>query len=291
VGEVHRGADDNASGAAGVLLIASRLKRAYDGMDDNADARSVLFLEFAGEEMGLLGSKHYVENTPLSASSVNAMLNLDMIGRVRDNKIEVYGTGTAEDMRDSLAPHFERSGFEIKEHKSGVGPSDHTSFYRAGIPALHFFSGLHNEYHSPDDVPWLINVRGSVRMTGFISDIALDFATRDERLAHIPAPASTGTGSRMSGMKVRLGIAPGSYGEEGEGVMVGEVFPETSAANGGLLPGDVITKWNGEEVPGVMAMMEHLASHEPGDVARLLVNRDGEEITLLITLLPRKQDG
>ncbi len=291
VGEVHRGADDNASGAAGVLLIASQLKRAYDEMDDGENARSVLFLEFGGEEMGLLGSKHYVENTSLSASSINAMLNLDMIGRIRENKIEVYGTGTAETMRDTLLPHFERSGFDIKEHKSGVGPSDHTSFYRAGIPALHFFSGLHSEYHSPDDVPWLINVRDSVRMTEFITDIAMDFATHDERLAHIPAPASTGSGARMSGMKVRLGIAPGSYGEAGKGVAIGEVFPDTSAARGGILPGDVIIRWNGEELPGVMAMMEQLASHEPGDVARIVVNRDGQEVELLVTLLPREEGG
>lgn len=291
VGEVHRGADDNASGAAGVLLIAEQMKRAYDEMDDSEDARSVLFLQFGAEEMGLLGSKHYVENTSLAASSVNAMLNLDMIGRIKNNTVEVYGTGTAEQMREKLAPHFEKSGFKVTEHEAGVGPSDHASFYRAGIPALHFFSGLHAEYHTPDDVPWLVNYRDAVRMTEFITGIALDFATERDRLAHVPAPASTGTGNRMSNMKVRLGIAPGSYGEEGKGVMVGEVFPGTSADEGGIQAGDVIINWNGEEVPGVMAMMEQLLSHEPGDVARIVVNRDGEEVTLLVKLQARGGEG
>ena len=289
-GEIHPGADDNASGTSGVLLAAERLRELYEEMPDDADARSIVFLFFTAEESGLNGSRFFVENTPISNDSINIMLNLDMIGRVRESALTVYGTGTAEGLEDRLRPFFDESGLEIATEPGGQGPSDHSSFYSADIPVLAFFSGLHEVYHTPDDESWMINHAGAVATVELAERIALDMATDPDRLEF----TSTGSTSRMGSMRnisVRLGIAPGNYADTRSGVAVGEVYEGTSAGLAGIKSGDRLIRWGGQELADIGEMMERLADHKPGDVVEVVVVRDGKEVPIEVTLQARERGG
>ncbi|MFG0274727.1 MAG: M28 family peptidase, partial [Phycisphaerales bacterium] len=210
-GEIHNGADDNASGTAGVLLAAERLKAQYDALPDGAEARSVLFLLFSAEEMGLLGARHFVSEPSIPIESITAMVNMDMIGRVRDDKLQVFGVETADGFRDWLEPRFASSGFDIEASGGGAGPSDHAAFYSEGLPVLHLFSGMHDVYHTPDDDYWTINVEGGVQVANFAADLVFDLAMLPERLTY--HQASQETTSTRAAARVRLGVVPGSYDE------------------------------------------------------------------------------
>lgn len=286
-GQIHPGADDNASGTAGVLLAAERLSREYASLPEGAEARSVLFLGFSAEESGLIGSRKFLESPPFAASQIFTMLNMDMIGRLRNDKLEVGGVGTAEGFAEWLAPKFEASGIAIEQSKGGQGPSDHASFYQANIPVLFFFTGLHEQYHAPTDTADTINVEGGARVAGLVSELALALARRPEPLTF----KSTGTTSKqgsLKGVSVRLGIAPGNYADDQPGVSVGEVYEGTSAGLAGIKKGDRLIRWGGEELADVGAMMDRLAGHKPGDIVEIVIVRDGKEIPLQVKMLPRQ---
>lgn len=295
-GRIHYGADDNASGTAGLLLSAERLKRVYDALPDGADARSVLFIGFNAEEIGLVGSRHFVDNCPLDAKSIYAMVNMDMIGRLRDGKIEVAGTGTAEGFEGILDPLFAASGLEVAKAPGGRGPSDHASFYGKGVPVLHFFTGLHDEYHTPRDVASLINVEGAARVAALASEVALMLSTRTEPLvfrstdprASDPHASGDQAQQGIGGVRVRFGISPASYGDIEPGVGVGDVFPNTSAAEAGILKGDRLMKWNGEPIADVESWMVFLRKAKPGDEVEVVVKRGDQEIPLKVKLKARE---
>lgn len=287
-GKIHPGADDNASGTAGLLTLAARLKSRYDQLPEGAAARSVLFLAFGAEEMGLLGSEHFLRNTTVDSTKVAAMLNMDMIGRMRENEVDVSGTGTAEEFPAILEPLFKASGLKVRQIGSGIGPSDHATFHRAGLPVLAFFSGLHRDYHNPSDTADKINVDGALRILGLVEECAVALAQRREPLA---AKQTTGTrggpAAGRGGARVRLGVMPGDYSGEEPGVMVGDVIENTPAAKAGILKGDRIIKWGGEELADAGAMMQRLRDHKPGDVVEIVVVREGREVTLPVTLQSR----
>ncbi len=287
-GAIHPGADDNASGTAGVLLIADRLTKEYAALPADAQARSIIFACFSAEESGLIGSRKFLESPPVAQSQIFAMLNMDMIGRFREEKkLEVGGVGTAEGLADWLQPMFDSSGVPIAPSKGGQGPSDHASFYAASIPVLFFFTGLHEQYHAPTDTADLLNIDGATKVSALVGDIALALAKRTEALKF----ASTGTVSKqgsLKGVSVRLGIAPGNYADDQPGVLVGDVYPETSAANAGILKGDRLIRWGGEELADVGSMMDRLAGHKPGDVVEIVVIRDGKEIPIKVKMLARQ---
>jgi len=290
-GTLHPGADDNASGTVGLLIGAKVLSERYAEMSDSRDARSVLFIGFAAEEMGLLGSAAYTERMELSPSQVNAMLNMDMIGRLTNNELTVYGLGTSEDFSNGgiLDQLHDECGMKINRIEQGGNRSDHANFIREGIPSIHYFTGSHAEYHQPGDIAALVNYGGAMKVTDLIIATAYDFATMDGRIQFKDQPAqqrSQGP-SRMSS-SVRLGIAPGTYDADENGVAVGQVFDGTTAAEGGLKEGDVIIVWNGEEMGGVRGMMGHLASHKPDDKVDIVVLREGEEVKLTLTMQARK---
>ena len=289
-GDLHPGADDNASGTAGLMLSAELLSDAYEQMGEDDDARSILFIAFGAEEMGLLGSRAYVDRMELSPSQVNAMLNMDMIGRLTNNELTVYGIGTSDEFLEGgvLDEHFEDSGLTINRIEQGGNRSDHANFIRKGIPALHLFTGIHNEYHQPGDIAALVNYGGGVRVTHMLTDIALDFATMPQRIPFKERETEQRRGPSRMNIDVRLGIAPDSYDDDENGVKIGEVYENTSADEGGLQKGDVLIRWNGEEMGGVRGMMGHLSSHKPGDTARVVVLREGEEVELTITLKARE---
>lgn len=293
-GHIHCGADDNASGTAGVLLAAERLAERYENLPDDANARSILFLAFSAEEMGLIGSAHFVRNSFIEPENVTAMINLDMIGRLEDNELSVFGTGTAENWEDIINDVVVEHDLDVELLPSGVGASDHTNFYRADIPVLHLFSGLHDEYHTVRDTWDTINFHGGARIAAFAGDLVYELATLDAGLAFVET-GGTRAGRNRTGASVRLGIMPDTAAyassEEIYGVPVGDVSPGTSAGEAGMLAGDRIVRWGGDDIPDIQAMMAKLREHKPGDRVEIIVDRDGEEVALDVTLQARSSDG
>lgn len=291
-GRLHPGADDDASGTSGVLMLAKLLGEAYENADDDADLRSVLFMTFTAEESGLNGSRHYVEHPTLPAGSINAMLNLDMIGRLRSDTLAVGGMDSAWDMLERITPDFEASGLAIVADPNGRGPSDHASFFGAGIPVLFFFTGTHDVYHRPGDFGWTVNPRGAAKVIDLVESIAMRFATDPDKLKFGKKPEEAAAPVRPAGpdpndrgyAPVRLGIRPGMGGGDSFGVKVEGVSPGTSAAEGGILEGDVIVAWGGEDLIDVMDMVTRLRNHKPGDVVKMVVLRDGKEVELDVTM-------
>ena len=170
---IHNGADDNASGTSALLAVATQI---VSQLSDESSHRRMVFIAFTGEERGLLGSKYYVKHPRFSLGSTVAMLNLDMVGRLRDNELTVYGTGSADSLEQMLDQANEQGKFDLYKVASGYGPSDHQSFYEAGVPVLFFFTGLHNDYHRPSDDFDKIDFGGMVRITDMVSDVALKLA-------------------------------------------------------------------------------------------------------------------
>ncbi len=291
-GVIHPGADDNASGTAGLLHLARTLAQSWASAPQNTPSRSILFLGFSAEESGLNGSRKFVESGAIPASRITAMINMDMIGRLRDGKLEVGGVRTAEGFEALLDPLWAdaaRDGIKVSPSGGGQGPSDHASFYAANIPVLFFFTGLHEEYHTPKDVSALINAPGGVRVASLAGRAATMLATRQDGLTF----KATGTASRvgtMRGVSVRLGIAPASYSDDKPGVVAGEIYPNTSAALAGIRQGDRLIRWGGEELADVQAMMNRLADHKPGDVVEIVVLRDGKEVPIQVKMLPRERN-
>lgn len=293
-GKLHPGADDNASGTSGNLLSARRISEALRALPEGTPRRTVLFLAFCAEESGLNGSRHYVQNPIADLKRHTLMINMDMIGRLRDTKLELGGVGTGEGLQDFLTPYVDASGLTVAMKKSGQGPSDHASFASAGVPALFFFTGLHDQYHAPTDTPDTINVDGAVQVADLVSRIVIDAATRE---AGFPFTSPTGglpgtndnagptTG--MGGVKVRFGIAPGDYSGEEEGVLVGEVMPGLPADKAGLKAGDLMVEWDGRKLRDVEGWMPMLAAHKPGDVVRITYVRDGARLITEATLVAR----
>lgn len=286
-GKLHPGADDNASGTAAVLMLADKLSRAYADLPPGADARSILFMGFSAEESGLNGSRHYTRNPIVPMERHDLMINLDMIGRLRGDSLEATGVGTAEGLEEWVTPHFAASGLHVKAGPGGLGPSDHASFYRAGVPVLFFFTGLHDEYHMPTDEGWTVNPVGAVRIVELVRTVALAAATRAEDFVYVGTTAASDQPVGQVRSRVRFGIAPGDYSGAEPGVLVGEVFDGTSAAEAGLRAGDLMTRWNGKPIPNVEAWMPLLGEHSPGDVVEITYLRDGKEQTTKATLKGR----
>ncbi|MFG0258096.1 MAG: M28 family peptidase [Phycisphaerales bacterium JB043] len=280
-GRLHPGADDNASGTAGVLLIADQLSRAYAELDE---ARSVIFLLFTAEEMGLMGSKHFASEAPsVPMEQITHMINMDMIGRLDDNELDVFGQGTGEGFEEWLGGYYESSGFEINAHEGGSEPTDHTSFYREGVPIFAAFTGIHSDYHTPRDTFETVNYAGGARVASWVGEVALGLATIEEPFEH-REQETRASQSRSAAARVRLGIVPGSYDPNERGVLIGEVNTDGPAHKAGIKGGDRIVMWNGEELANVMSYMEALSGRKPGEVVNVGVERDGRVITLQVTL-------
>ncbi len=287
-GEVHAGADDNASGTSGLLLLAQRLSERYEELPDHANARSILFLAFSAEEMGLLGARHFVRSPSIDLSRVQAMLNMDMIGRLRSKQgLEISGAGTGDRMRGLIEPIVARSGINASIRESGAMPSDQAAFLEVDVPVLGFFTGTHREYHTVHDVGSTVNFAGAAAVARLVGEIAFALATTDERLAYHAISGGRGQTGSLRGVTVRLGIAPGDYADDTPGVLVGSVSPDTTAAQGGMKAGDRIIRWGGEELADVQAMMGRLAGHKPGDKVTVVVLRDGQEVPLELVMQPR----
>jgi hypothetical protein len=280
-GKLHPGADDNGTGTAATILAAQLLSQRYETLSEQDNARSILFLWFTAEESGLNGSRYYVENPIAPLEDHLIMLNMDMIGTLSDGLLEVGGFEYAEGFEERAKPKLDASGIPYSTDVSvGSGRSDHASFNNAGVPGLFFFTGLHERYHAPEDVPELIDDEGCVRVASLVSDIAFDTAML---VGDIPHPDDKQADASSEGPKVRVGIIPSNARNNG-GMRVERVFEDTSASQAGLRPGDVITKWNGTPIDAVETWMPIISTHAPGDVVTLEVQRGDETLQLEMTL-------
>ena len=278
-GRVHNGADDNASGAAALLAIATRLRAA-------PLARTVVFIAFSGEELGLLGSDYYVKHPLYPLPATEAMINLDMVGRLKNDKLIVYGTGTATEFPALLDSLNWYAKFDLRPQPEGYGPSDQTSFYAAKIPVLHFFTDLHADYHRSTDDWDKINAQGLVRVSDFAAAMATALGNRPSRLTFVdvPPPAPKGGVAATSGYGAYLGTIPDMASGEAGGVRITGVSKGSPADLAGMQGGDVITKIGDYDVMNLEEMTAALRSYKPGDKVVVVVTREGAEKRLDVTL-------
>jgi hypothetical protein len=273
-GKIHNGADDNASGTAGVIELAY-----YFSKNKKTEPYNFLFLCFSGEELGLLGSKKYVENADVDLKTINYMINMDMVGRLNDTtkKLMIYGVGTSPvwvPLLDSV-----QSNLKLVKDSSGIGPSDQTSFYLKDIPVLHFFSGQHNDYHKPSDDVEKINLNGEVEILNFI------VATIEKTYRY---PKLTFTKTRNPDMgkstfKVSMGVMPDYTYEGGDGMRIDGVSEGKPAFKAGLQSGDVIIRLGEYKVGSTKEYMKALSNFKKGDQTEVEVIRNGKAIVLPLT--------
>jgi hypothetical protein len=273
--EIHNGADDNASGVAALLETADRL------VHRQPPARSVLFIAFTGEEFGLLGSAYYAREPTIPLERTVAMLNLDMVGRLGSGQLIVYGVDTAAEWEELVSETAAELGLEVAFNGSGYGPSDHTSFYSQDIPVLHFFTNVHSEYHKPSDDWELIDVEGLFSVSALVAAIAERVAERPTRLTlqrtEAPPPA------REGGYGAYLGTVP-DFAPVDFGVRLSGVSAGSPAEQAGMQKGDVLIRFDGEEIEDLYAFTDALRSHAPGDTVEVVVLREGEEVPLVAVL-------
>lgn len=269
-GQIHPGADDNASGTAALLEIA-------DALAAGPTRRSILFLSFSGEELGLLGSAHYVAQPLRPLAATVAMVNLDMVGRYDAQRtLNVGGVGTAPGLQGLVEAKNRAHGLALSFDPQGTAPSDSTSFFRKGIPVLFFFTGLHPEYHTPRDTADLVRAADGARVTSLALDVVRALADEDRRRPFTPPPPSP------RGRAV-LGIVPAGGGDAG-GVVVAEAAEGGAAAAAGLRAGDVLTAVGKHLVKDVRDVPRALAGYKPGDKVLVKFLRDGEERSVEVTL-------
>lgn len=268
---IHNGADDNASGVAIMLHLAERLKVKNDNAELK-DNNNYLFMSFSGEEMGLLGSNYFSKNPTIDAKSINYMINMDMVGRLKaDSTLAVYGVGTSPIFKQTIKANNDR--FKLVENESGVGPSDHTSFYLIDIPVLHFFTGQHEDYHKPADDSDKLNYEGMNLISDYIFDIISDLDDNGE----LAFRKTKNESEETPRFKVGLGVVP-DYLFDGEGMRIDGTREETPAFNAGLQKGDIVIKLGDSTITDMMSYMRALSVFEKGDETAIIVKRGEQTI-------------
>lgn len=276
---IHNGADDNASGTAALIQLAAWVKN-----DKKLKDYNYLFLHFSAEELGLIGSKAFVKDLGLDSNKVAYMINMDMIGRLNDSthSLTVGGIGTSPALATVVNGYSDKAQFKLALDSSGVGPSDHSSFYYQGIPVLFFFTGTHTDYHKPSDDADKINYEGEAMVMRYIYNVV---STMDD----MPKPKFTPTKQKSVGkvrFKVTLGIMP-DYAFQGEGVRVDGVSEDRPAKNAGLQRGDIITKLGDIDIKGMQSYMEALGQFEENDETTINIKRGDEELSMPLKFTPK----
>jgi hypothetical protein len=283
IGQIHPGADDNASGTAGVLELA-RLLAPQKGQL----RRGILFMSFAGEELGLLGSAEWVKNPTRPLDKAVAMLNMDMIGRIKDDKVYIGGVGTGSTLKAAVEQAAEKSGFKIEYSASGYSSSDHTSFVTKKIPVLFFFSGLHSDYHKPSDTWEKIDPVAATRLLAVVGMTGELLADAEERPAFIVvAEDKPAGGSGGSGYGPYFGSIP-DFGQVETGVKFSDVKPGSPAAKAGLKAGDILIQFGDKPIKNLYDFTDALRRSKVGDVVEVKVLRDGQTVTVPVKLEQRK---
>jgi hypothetical protein len=279
--KIHNGADDNASGATGVLEVAEKFASMQGLLK-----RSIIFAAFSGEELGILGSTYMTNNFPVDIKNVAAMLNMDMIGRLNEeNSLTIIGSGTAS-MWKELLNQKNSYGFKLGMSDGGSGGSDHQAFSNKNIPVLFFFTGTHSDYHKPTDDAEKINFEGEAKVANYVFDIALELDKFDKRPVYVkveePA-ARAGGGGRT---RVSVGTVP-EFGYNGNGYKLSGTTEGSPAAKAGMKAGDIIIKFGPKTVGNIYDFMYAVQDYKAGDKVDVVALRDGKEMTFNVELIAK----
>lgn len=283
IGQIHPGADDNASGTAGMLELARIFTQSKAELQ-----RGILFMAFAGEELGLLGSADWVKEPTRSPDKAVAMLNMDMIGRIKDSRLYVGGVGTGSNFDALVKGVAAKYPFKIEYSAGGYAASDHTSFVARGIPSLFFFSGLHSDYHKPSDTWEKIDSKAAALLLDLIGELAADLASEAERpkFVRVETPPSGHSGGG-GGYGPYFGSIP-DFGETEHGVKFSDVRPGSPAAKAGLKAGDVLVQFGDKPINNLYDFTDALRRSKVGDVVEVKVMRDGQPVSAKVTLEQRQ---
>ncbi|MEM9596584.1 MAG: M28 family peptidase [Acidobacteriota bacterium] len=274
----HNGADDNASGTAALVEIGRGLMARRDELRGD-----VYLAAFSAEERGLWGSTALVRKPPsaLRPAELGAMINLDMIGRLRRDRVSVLGAGSAEEWGELVPPVCRRMGLSCILGGDGYGPSDQTPFYAAGVPVLHFFTGTHGDYHRPSDDADKINAIGTARIAATVEDLVVELSSLSSPLTYVQSEAPQSGDARSFGAS--LGTIPDYTGDDRPGVLLSGARPGSAADRAGMLKGDLLVEIDGREVRNIYDFVYVLRSAKPGQTVSAAVIRDGERIEVEIT--------
>lgn len=277
---IHNGADDNASGTSAALEIFERLAAHRDELK-----RSVIYMAFSAEEMGLIGSKYFTNNPLVELNKIKFMINLDMVGRLNpeEKDLTLGGVGTATGLEDMIMTYADFTDLNIKTSKEGYGPSDHAAFYAKDIPVMFVFTGIHEDYHTPADKPNTINYEGEKQVADFIYNIALEIINLPEALVYQEAGPKESM-SRGKKFKVTLGIMPDVAGGSGNGVTADAVIEGRPAYFAGMQKGDVIIALDGKEVKDIYDYMNRLSNFKQGQRINVDVMRGDKKVILIVDL-------
>ena len=276
---IRNGADDNASGTAAVLQLARMLSI-------QKPKHSVIFVNFSGEEEGLLGSQYFVDNPPVPLDSIVAMFNFDMVGRLTDDKLMVYGTGSAAELPSIVDSANLRvlPALKIQGGGDGFGSSDHSSFYAKNIPVLHFFTDIHSDYHRATDDVEKINAAGEARVVNLAFDMIRSVDSRPARLTFVRSTRPSRIGASSTGSQVYLGSVPDMSAGSVPGLKLTGVRAGSPAEKGGLAAGDIIVEFGGRAVTDLQSYSDALYSHKPGDTVKVVFLRGGKRMETTVTL-------
>jgi aminopeptidase YwaD len=283
IGQIHHGADDNASGTAGVMELARLAAK-----NKQEWKRSILFITFAGEELGLLGSEHFVSHPTIPLKNVMAMINMDMIGRLNNDKLYVGGVGTSPNFKPWLEDFNKSVHLQLDYSDSGYGASDHMSFNAKKLPVLFFFSGLHTDYHKPSDTSDKINAPGAIKVLSLVYMMMDRLTAEVQRLQYteVKEPQTPGGGSG-GGYGPYFGSVP-DFTEGLSGVLFADVQNNSPAAKAGLKQGDLMTQFDGKPIQNLYDFTYALRAKKPGDVVAVTVKRNGQDVKVNVTLEARK---
>ncbi|OLD80939.1 MAG: hypothetical protein AUI33_01440 [Ignavibacteria bacterium 13_1_40CM_2_61_4] len=279
---IHHGADDNASGTAGLLELAQ-----YFAAHRGELKRTIVLAAFSGEELGLLGSAYYVKNPLFPLDKTIAMLNMDMVGRLRDSVLVVEGMGTSP-LWESAVRLENRDSLALKLKPDGFGPSDHASFYAKDIPVMFFFTNMHSDYHRPSDTWDRINYAGEQKVVELVQRVTASIANAPSRPQFTRAASGpvAGSGDRQ-GLRVSLGVIP-DYSEDVQGLKITGTRSGSPAEKAGMKADDIVIKFDGMDVKNIYDFMRGLEGHKPGDKVTIVVKRGTEVLSLNAVLEARK---
>jgi len=284
IGQIHPGADDNASGTAGVLELARLLAPERGKLK-----RSILFMDFAGEELGLLGSAEWVKEPTRPLDKAVAMINMDMIGRIKDDKVYIGGVGTGSTFKSVLDQAEKEAPFKFEASPGGYSSSDHTSFVAKKIPVLFFFSGLHSDYHKPSDTWDKINGASAAQLLDMVEKVAVQLANTDQPPAFqvVAEEKPLGGIAGGGGYGPYFGSVP-DFGQTEDGVKFSDVRPNSPAAKAGFKAGDILIQFGDKPIKNLYDFTDALRRSKVGDVVAVKVLRDGQPVTASVQLEQRK---
>lgn len=285
------GADDNASGTAGLMMLARWFAEREPTMAEQ-DRRTIIFAAFTGEERGLHGSAYLAANGPKAPPTVAttrpdgrfkvvAMLNMDMIGRLRSNRLYVQGVESGDRWREIVGDAVAGRTLDVRMSGGGYGPSDHASFYARGVPVLFFITGGHSDVHRPTDTPDKINAAGAIEVLGLVDAVARSLRVAPNNVGYVKTERRTTMPAAPAG--AYLGVML-DHIEDGDGCMLADILPDGPAAKAGLKPEDVIVGFNGRKIADARALLAAVAGQKPGDLVKLQVRRAGKLLDIQVTL-------